>query len=272
MGSEDIIPVDLRTQPTISSALYEDLIHYLKYATSAYSLVCPHPNGQTLVMQLSNPYTHIHGFIARDDSRKELVVALRGSASVVDAILDTQIALIPFVCPGCDLPSGSRVHSGFLAAWDSIVLEVSPVVKLQLSTHTGYSLVTAGHSLGGALAVFAAVHLKQNFDTIVKLYTYGAPRVGNKVFSEYINSTFGENAYRVVHGNDGVPTMIPRELGYQHHGVEYWQREDPASETTTVKCDAEGEDPLCSLAIPSRGINMAHTIYFGIFATTPFCL
>jgi len=69
-----------------------------------------------------------------------------------------------------------------------------------------------------------------------------------------------------------VPTMIPRELGYQHHGVEYWQREDPASETTTVKCDAEGEDPLCSLAIPSRGINMAHTIYFGIFATTPFCL
>jgi len=113
MGSEDIIPVDLRTQPTISSALYEDLIHYLKYATSAYSLVCPHPNGQTLVMQLSNPYTHIHGFIARDDSRKELVVALRGSASVVDAILDTQIALIPFVCPGCDLPSGSRVHSGF---------------------------------------------------------------------------------------------------------------------------------------------------------------
>jgi hypothetical protein len=72
-------------------------------------------------------------------------------------------------------------------------------------------------------------------------------------------------------------------------GIEIWQREDPASETTTVMCDAEGEDPCCSLAIPSQGINMAHTTvsemkhiylpffmilfsqYFGILASTPFC-
>jgi hypothetical protein len=87
-----------------------------------------------------------------------------------------------------------------------------------------------GHSLGGALAVFAAVHLKQNFDpygfqltleleSLIKyenkiyktLYIWGAASwcestlslqnqlnnfLKNQVFSDYINLTFGENAYR----------------------------------------------------------------------------
>ena len=82
------------------------------------------------------------------------------------------------------------VHS-----WDSIVLEVDPIIERQLSVHKGYSVITVGHSLGAALAVLAAVHLKQKFDPyvslftfttacpyqlnrFVKLYTYGSPRVG----------------------------------------------------------------------------------------------
>jgi len=71
--------------------------------------------------------------------------------------------------------------------------------------------------------------------------------------------------------------MIPRQLGYHHHGelkisefhdhlteitigVEYWQYTHPASEETTAKCDPEGEDPSCSASIkPSRGVTLAHT-------------
>ena len=51
-------------------------------------------------------------------------------------------------------------------------------------------------------------------------------------------------------------------------GVEYWQHASPPSEATTVECNAEGEDPACSASIPSRGVNVAHTmvcVCFGIF-------
>ena len=48
-------------------------------------------------------------------------------------------------------------------SWDSIVLEVQPVVEQLLSVREGYSIVTVGHSLGGAISLLAAVHLKENF-------------------------------------------------------------------------------------------------------------
>jgi len=266
------VDVHRKVDPSLRT-IPSDLVHYFKYASSAYSLVCPRPNGSKLVIQLSNPSTNVQGFVARDDLRKEVVVALRGSTSVIEVMLDTQVTLVPFICPGCRLPAGTRVHSGFLTAWDSIVLEVQPVIEKLLSVHEGYSVVTVGHSLGGAISLLAALHLKENFrETRIRTYSYGAPRTGNKLFAEYVNTTFGKNAYRIVHSNDGVPTMIPKLLGYHHHGVEYWQHEDPPSEETTVKCDINGEDPCCSASIPSQGINAAHTSYFGILAVTPFCL
>ena len=43
-------------------------------------------------------------------------------------------------------------------------------------------------------------------------------------------------------------------------GVEYWQHASPPSEATTVECNADGEDPACSASIPSRGVNLAHTM------------
>jgi len=96
--------------------------------------------------------------------------------------------------------------------------------------------------------------------------------IQNQVFAEFVNKTFGKDAFRVVHGNDGVPTIIPTKFGYHHHGVEYWQHANPPSEATTVECSADGEDSACSASIPSQGPNIAHTMYFGILATTPFCL
>lgn len=31
---------------------YEDLVHYFKYASSTYIVLCPRPNGNTLVMNV----------------------------------------------------------------------------------------------------------------------------------------------------------------------------------------------------------------------------
>lgn len=38
----------------ISPELYEDLVHYFKYASSAYQPICLRPNGNTLVSQVAS--------------------------------------------------------------------------------------------------------------------------------------------------------------------------------------------------------------------------
>lgn len=251
---------------------YEDLVHYFKYASSTYIVLCPRPNGNTLVMNFSNSVTDVQGFVVRDSDRKEIVVAIRGSTSAVDFLMDAQIALVPFISPGVSAPSGTRVHSGFLLAWNSIAFQVIAIVSQQLRLHPGFSIVTTGHSLGGSLSSLAAVTLKHNFpDNEVRTYSYGTPRTGNKIFAGHVNELFGSNAHRAVHTNDGIPTLIPTSLGYHHHGIEYWQNPDPPSQETTFQCSADGEDPSCSASIPSKGITPAHVIYFGIPVSTPFC-
>jgi len=252
---------------------YEELVRYLKYASSAYSPICPRPNGNKLILQISNPLSDMQGFVARDDTKKEIVVSLRGSASLTDVLLDTQVVLAPFISPGVKLPAGIRVHTGFLIAWDSVALEIIVVLSQQHKQHPDFAIVTTGHSMGGSVALLGAVALKKHFpESEIRTYSYGSPRAGNELFAKYVNETFGANAHRVVHTNDGVPTMIPTLLGYHHHGVEYWQHEDPSSEKTTLECSGEGEDIRCSASVPSKGINSAHALYFGIHVTTPFCI
>ncbi|KAH8827784.1 Alpha/Beta hydrolase protein [Flagelloscypha sp. PMI_526] len=150
----------------------------------------------------------------------------------------------------------------------------SRMIRSLLEKHPEYELVTTGHSLGGALSTLAAISLKHNFpETPVRCYTYGAPRVGNQVFADFVNAELGDRFHRVVNKDDGVPTIIPREpLGYSHNGVEYWHHSSPPTHENVKRCDACGEDKSCSGSIPSQGVNDAHMEYFGIIATTPFCI
>ncbi|GJJ14212.1 hypothetical protein Clacol_008474 [Clathrus columnatus] len=219
----------------ISQDLFDSLDMFMKYASSAYSSACPSPLGNTLVTTFNNDLTNTQAFLARDDTNKLLVLALRGSEQLEDFIVDASIALVPFDSPGVTAPGASVITS----------------VQDQLSgAAAGYSLVTTGHSLGGALSSISAVSLKFNFpDVPIQMYTYGQPRTGNPAYATLVNGMFGTNAFRSVHTTDGAPTIIPQFLGYRHHAFEYWQNPDPASADTIKMCDASGEDPTCSDSI-----------------------
>ncbi|KAF7333272.1 Alpha/beta-hydrolase [Mycena sanguinolenta] len=257
----------------VSTATYNDLVFYFQYASSAYVTTgCAMPNGNPLVSNINNAATDTQGFVVRDDTRKEIVVALRGSTSLQDFLTDAEIVLVPFVSPGVKAPAGSTAHAGFLAAWNSVASTVISTVRTQLAAHPGYQLVSTGHSLGGALSSLAGISLEQNFPgNTVRMYTYGQPRTYNPTGANFINAQFGSRAFRSVHTIDGVPTIIPRIDGYQHHGVEFWNFLDPSSAVTTKSCASSGEDPTCSDSIPSEGIDAAHLEYFNIPASTPFC-
>ncbi|PFH49794.1 hypothetical protein AMATHDRAFT_81145 [Amanita thiersii Skay4041] len=257
----------------VSDDVFSNLVDYFKYASSAYATSCARPNGNVFVSRISDIITDTQGFIARDDTKREIVVVLRGSTSLTDFVVDAQVSLVPFISPGVRAPVGTLVHAGFLTAWNSVASSVISGVQTQLSAHPGYTLATSGHSLGGALSSLAGISLKQNFpNTPLRLFTYGQPRTGNVIYASFVNNAVGvSNIFRAVHTTDGVPTTIPVIFGYFHHATEYWQNIDPASPLTVRQCNSSGEDLTCSASIPSGGINAAHLVYFNIAASTPFC-
>ncbi|KAG1787009.1 Alpha/Beta hydrolase protein [Suillus plorans] len=247
----------------IPEELYNELVRYTKYASGAYQVLCPRPMGNTLVAQFINPITSTQGFIARDDTRKELVVAFRGSREISSAIIDTSLLLSPLRGPGLPENTDAHVHTGFLYAFRSVGDRVLNVLREQFKEVPQYDVTVSGHSLGGAIASIAALSIRNSFpDAALRLFTFGQPRTGDHSFAELVETLIGvDNVFRGVHSFDGVPTMIPTRLGYKHHATEYWQFTEPPAPRHVRRC-VGAEDPEGSASIPSTGINPAHVVYF----------
>ena len=83
-----------------------------------------------------------------------------------------------------------------------------------------------GHSLGAAIATFAALDIKEQLNPTNRFdfYTFGSPRTGDETFTDYIFSHFPSNGsyYRVTHLNDLVPHSPSIEEGFNHAGDEVW--------------------------------------------------
>lgn len=247
----------------IPEELYNELVRYAKYASGAYQVLCPRPMGNTLVTQFTDIITSTQGFVARDDTRKELVISFRGSREIASAIIDTSLVLSPLRGPGLPKNTDAHVHTGFLYAFRSVGDRVLNVLGEQFERFPRYEVTVSGHSLGGAIACIAALSIRNSFpDAALRLFTYGQPRTGDPSFAELVETVIGmDNIFRGVHSFDGVPTMIPTKLGYRHHGTEYWQFAEPPAPRHVRRC-VGSEDPEGSASIPSTGINLPHMVYF----------
>ncbi|KAH8996499.1 alpha/beta-hydrolase [Lactarius hatsudake] len=262
----------------ISEHVYSELSHFAKYSSAVYQFICPRPLGNTLVESFANLLTHAHGLVARDEARREIVIAFRGSHEPADVLTDGNLVLAPLVSRGVE-DNTACVHAGFLFSYNSVRSIVLRAVREQLEAFPGYAVVLAGHSLGGALASLAALSVKSNFPWVaVRLFTFGQPRTGDAAFADLLEAIVGrDNIFRgkgpfrypagpetqsLAHLLDGVPTVIPEYLGYRHHANEYWQFQEPPNMSTVRLCEGQ-EDPECSHSIPSLGINPAHGVYFG---------
>ncbi|KAL5510976.1 hypothetical protein ACEPAG_3695 [Sanghuangporus baumii] len=258
----------------ISQSLMDDLERYVRYASGAYQLWCPVPAGLSLVNTFDESSTNTQGYIARDDTRKEIIVAFRGSIQLQDFVTDLTAWLVDFSSPGVSTEgiSGVQVHDGFLTAFNSVASSIISTVSSELEAHSDYSLVSTGHSLGGALASLGGVSLAGNFpDVPLRVFTFGQPRTGNPAYANLAEELIGaSNIYRGTETYDGVPTIPFQSWGYEHHGTEYWVSQDPNTDPNNVVQCTGHEDPNCSDSIPSSGINDAHLRYFGqIIALNP---
>ena len=114
----------------------------------------------------------------------------------------------------CPWPAGGRVHRGFghliMQIWRPIAAALEGVKK---------PLYFTGHSLGGALAILAAsLHAPH------AVYTFGAPRIGDRSFAHTLSEV---RVFNVINPHDLVTQLPPAVPGFRfsHTGAIIKNRE-----------------------------------------------
>jgi len=102
-----------------------------------------------------------------------------------------------------------EIHQGFLDTFRKLAEQIEPALE-----RLHVPIYITGHSLGGALALLAAVFLKDQ-DKLAACFNYGCPRVGNDQFADRL---FKVPVYRCVHHADVVPGVPFMALGYRQYG------------------------------------------------------
>ncbi|KHN96380.1 Lipase, class 3 [Metarhizium album ARSEF 1941] len=209
------------------------------------------PDGIVQQHYVNNTDTDTQAMIFRLDPRKELVLAIPGTASIKDWDTDNDLRLVEYTDP---------------KAWKSIQDEVERELASSLETHPDYTVTTVGHSLGGALSELAFGSLGPKPLNVTQVITHGAPRVGNMGFADYFDRLAGATdanpgiSYRVTHWNDLVPHLYPFLLGSIHPRTEYFQSSDTPDAATTYRCYGyEAMD--CAFGQQASLVSQAHLSY-----------
>lgn len=148
------------------------------------------------------------GYIAINHDMKLILLALRGTRSFKDTIVDinTDMMLLNEVCTGC------KVHKGFYLSFDKTWNIVEDELKRLISENKGYKVLIMGHSLGGAIGILLGMNVLEIHDDVL-VVTMGQPMVGNLLFARHLNHLFGVDTecfneqgklIRVTHKNDPV--------------------------------------------------------------------
>ncbi|KAF2138475.1 uncharacterized protein K452DRAFT_87132 [Aplosporella prunicola CBS 121167] len=180
--------------------------------------VCPlveSADTETVLEFENSLLTDVTGYVAVDKTNSLIVVAFRGSNSVRNYLADINFPAIP----ATDICASCTADAGFYTSWREAREGVLSAVESAITANPDYSIIATGHSLGGAIANFAAAELRLKGHK-VKLYTFGAPRIGDSNISDFISDQ-GDN-FRLTHLNDPVPHLPPIALGFVHISPEYY--------------------------------------------------
>ena len=156
-----------------------------------------------------------------------LVVAFRGSASLADWIANLQAVRDPGPL------DATKVHEGFQDAVHAAVMALT--LRIVAMRRPEEAVWITGHSLGGAQAALLAGMLCENGVPVGGVYSYAAPRPGDKEYAAALNAALaGVAHYRVVNEGDLVPHLPPEPL-YSHAGTVRVLRERDAKVETGAK-------------------------------------
>ncbi|MEL4896441.1 lipase family protein [Crocosphaera sp. Alani8] len=162
-------------------------------------------NSRDIVLDIEGNYIPgTQGLIIFHD--KTAIISFRGSEKKInDWSSNFKVKRVDFT------HRKGKVHRGFLSAFDAVIpeegkhkLEFDDVIERLKKCQ--YVWLT-GHSLGGAIAIVAANFLQKKGVNISGIYTFGAPRVGNKDYRDYVNNLLKNKYWRFMHDHDVVPQI-----------------------------------------------------------------
>ncbi|MGA9379245.1 MAG: lipase family protein, partial [Phormidium sp.] len=157
------------------------------------------------VVKLKQQISVYYGFLL--SSPKVNILMFRGTQRQFEWLEDLLAIQDNYVHPVNGKTIG-KVHSGIYNFYRvKLAKSVKEAVK---SLDPKKPLFIAGHSLGAALATFAAIDLALYFPKLqpsLQVYTYAGPRLGNREFVE-AHSELISNHYRVTNLADMIP-MLP---------------------------------------------------------------
>eukprot|EP00667_Euglena_gracilis_P000312 EG_transcript_312 len=167
------------------------------------------------------------------EGKDKIVVAFRGTDNFDNLASDVRFMRTPVVQM---LPHSAnlkrlitsfgfevlpKAHSGFYAAYNSVREDTLRAVRTLALSRPHKRICCTGHSLGGALAIFAAYDITKMLEgREVTMYNFGGPRVGNNTFRLLYDHAVPDS-YRTVNDQDVVPSIPPpvTVLGGMFHHV-----------------------------------------------------
>ena len=114
-----------------------------------------------------------------------------------------------------------KVHRGFnyLVFGAGRFQKLTDALERARRENPGYRVIFTGHSLGAACATIAGAYMAWSMpDCEVSVITYGAPRVGNAAFKEWIEDVDNISIWRFAHQDDIITRLPPAFIGYRHVG------------------------------------------------------
>src|SRR5690606_2225730 len=144
---------------------------------------------------LDHAESNTQAYVTHDD--RMILIGVRGTQeNPDDLILDLDAAQVPYE------EGIGQAHQGFYRAFKAVKAFVEPYL---LNFHTGQKVVVCGHSLGGAIALLLAEWIRRNEQKFnVLLYTFGAPRAGDRAFVEGASALVH---HRLVSHNVPIPSL-----------------------------------------------------------------
>jgi triacylglycerol lipase len=108
------------------------------------------------------------------------------------------------------------LHQGFSDAVETVWPTIKSAIEGRPDSEK--NLFFTGHSLGGALALIAAERaMRESGIRANAVYTFGGPRTGGQTFFDQYTPGLGDRTFRLVHGDDIVPTVPPSVRGNFRH-------------------------------------------------------
>lgn len=105
------------------------------------------------------------------------------------------------------------VHKGFYLTAKKFRPDVKKIVEDYINSNRNIQIIVCGHSRGGAIAKEIARYITKEFNVPVKLFTYGAPRIGgDEWLEEFLSLPIVYSD--VINGNDPVSNVPPKAFGF----------------------------------------------------------